>query len=93
MIFMGMFEEAFTEIADKMTEVLAAGSAAVADALGASMSSSSGKSGSSDAAKEIKKVAPEVRNQIAHLFSGIREELASPVAEERWSIQQIHLQP
>jgi hypothetical protein len=77
MIFMGMFEEAFTNIADKMTEALAAGNAPMADALGASMSLSSGKSGSSDAAKEIKEVAPEVRNQIGHAFSGIRQEMAS----------------
>ena len=77
MIFMGMFEEAFATIADKMTEVLAKGSAAMAEALGGVSSGSKG-SGTVDAGKKLKnELAPEVRTQIGQVFSEIREEMAS----------------
>jgi hypothetical protein len=69
MIFMGMFEEAFSTLAEKMTEAMEAGANALADALG----------GSSGAGGKGKEAAPEVRAQIGHVFSGIREEMA-----EQW---------
>jgi len=73
MIFMGMFEEAFSTLAEKMTEAMSTGAAAIADAL-------AGGTGASGAGKNVQKeVAPEVRDQIGHLFSGIREEMA-----EQW---------
>ena len=72
MIFMGMFEEAFTNIADTMTAVLASSSAMIAEALGSS------EPGSADAGKKVKdQITPEVRNQIVQVFSGIRKEMAS----------------
>lgn len=73
MIFMGMFEEAFSTLAEKMTEAMSLGAAAMADAL-------AGASGNSGAVKKVQKeIAPEVKNQIGHVFSGIREEMA-----EQW---------
>jgi len=77
MIFMAMFEEAFSTLAEKMTEAMAIG-AAMADALGGGPSQSSEGSGSSGAGKKVQpELAPEVRAQIEHVFSGIREEMAS----------------
>jgi hypothetical protein len=77
MIFMGMFEEAFASIAEKMTGVLDKGGAAMAEALGG-VSSGSGDSGADDVDKKPKdELTPEVRTQIGHVFSGIREEMAS----------------
>jgi hypothetical protein len=77
MIFMGMFEEAFATIADKMTEVMAAGTAAMAEALGG-VSSGSRDTGTADVGKKITdEITPEVRAQIGRVFSGIREEMAS----------------
>jgi hypothetical protein len=77
MIFMGMFEEAFATIADKMTEVMATGTAAMAEALGG-VSSGSGGAGTADVGKKIKdEITPEIRTQIGNVFSGIREEMAS----------------
>ncbi len=78
MIFMGMFEEAFSTLADKMTEALAMGTAAMADALAQGMPPSSSRSGAARAGKKITaEISPEVRAQIGRLFSGIREEIAS----------------
>lgn len=78
MIFMGMFEEAFSAIAEKMTEVMAAGTAAMAEALGAGTSDGqSGSRGASMTKKFEKEISPEVRSQIGHVFSEIREEMAS----------------
>jgi hypothetical protein len=78
MIFMGMFEEAFSTIAEKMTEVLAKGTASMAEALGDGLSSGSKQSETADVGKKLKdELAPEVRTQIEHMFSGIREEMAS----------------
>jgi hypothetical protein len=77
MIFMGMFEEAFAAIADKMTEVMAKGTAAMAEALGG-VSSGSGDTGIAEVGNKLKdEITPEVRAQIGHVFSGIREEMAS----------------
>jgi hypothetical protein len=77
MIFMGMFEEAFANIADKMTEVLAKGGAAIAEALGAGTPSGSEEPGAAAGKKLKDGLAPEVRTQIGHVLSGIREEMAS----------------
>jgi len=76
MIFMGVFEEAFSTIAEKMTEVMAAGSAAMAEALGGA---AGGAEGSGDAAaKKLKGgLAPDARMQIGRVFSEIREEMDS----------------
>jgi len=77
MIFMGMFEEAFSAIAEEMTKALAKGTAAIAEALGA-VPSSSKDSGTPVAVKKLEdKITPEVRTQIGYVFSGIREEMAS----------------
>jgi hypothetical protein len=66
MIFMGMFDEAFSAIADKMTE-----------ASGERMSDSTSV-GMADPGKRVSgEIAPEVRAQIGYAFSGIREEMVS----------------
>jgi len=66
MIFMGIFDEAFSAIADKMTE-----------ASGEGMSGFN-SSGTADLGRKAgKDVSPEVRTQIGYAFSGIREEMAS----------------
>ena len=72
MIFMGMFEEAFSAIAEKMTEAVV-GAGAIADALGGSSQS---KAVENNVQKEM---TPEVRGQISQVFSGIRDEMA-----EQW---------
>jgi hypothetical protein len=78
MIFMGMFEEAFSTIAEKMTEAMATGTAAMAQALGEGMSSGSKKPAKTDVGKKLKdELAPEVRTQIGHVFSEIRGEMES----------------
>jgi hypothetical protein len=77
MIFMGIFEEAFSTIAEKMTEFMAVGGAAMPEALGGTSSSSEG-AGTAESVREAKdELAPEVRAQIGDVFSGIREEIAS----------------
>jgi hypothetical protein len=66
MIFMGIFDEAFSAIADKMTEALGEDT------------SDSNSSGTADLGmKAGKEISPEVRIQIGYVFSGIREEMAS----------------
>ena len=77
MILMGMFEEAFSTIAEKMTDVMAAGTAAMAEALGGASGGSEG-SGANNVTKKLKGgLAPEVRMQLGHIFSEIREEMES----------------
>ena len=75
MIFMGMFEEAFSTLAEKMTEAMAVGAGAIADALAGGSSSGSVAVGK----KVQEEITPEVKTQIGHVFSGIREEMA-----EQW---------
>jgi len=77
MIFMGMFEEAFSSLADKMTEVLATGTSALAQALAEGSPSGSRGPKARRADKAKGEITPEIRAQIGHLFSGIREEMAS----------------
>jgi hypothetical protein len=74
MIFMGMFEEAFSTIAERMTEFMAEGGAAMAEALGGGPSVPEEPGA---AAKPKHELPPEVRAQIGHVFSGIREEITS----------------
>jgi hypothetical protein len=77
-IFMGMFEEAFSALADKMTEALAMGTAAMADELSEGLPRRSGGSRAAGAGKKIKHEVPlDVRIKIQELFSEIREEAAS----------------
>jgi hypothetical protein len=77
MIFMGMFEEAFSTIAEKMTEAIAKGGAAMAEALGG-VPPGSKDLGATDPGKKLKDdLSPEVRTQIGNVFSEIREEMAS----------------
>ncbi len=72
-IFMAMFEEAFSTIAEKLTEAIATGAGAVADTL-------AGGSGDSGVQKKVQEgMAPELRNQIGRALAGIREEIA-----EQW---------
>jgi hypothetical protein len=78
MVFMGMFEEAFSTLAEKMTEALAEGTAAVADALTEGASSDPRALRAAGAGKKTRAEIPlEVRIQIEDLFSGIREEVSS----------------
>ena len=73
MIFMGMFEEAFSTVAEKMTEALYEGAGALADVL-----AQGAKSGDGDVGKKLKgEITPAVRAEIGNLFSGIREEMSS----------------
>jgi len=75
MIFMGMFEEAFSAIAEKMTEAWSEGAGAMTDALTQGAPS---RSGASSVARNLKKqITPAVRAEIGNLFSGIREEASS----------------
>jgi hypothetical protein len=76
MIFMGMFEEALSTLAEKMTEALAVGASAMADVLAGGTSGS--KSSAAAVSKKVQReITPEVRAQIEQVFSGIREEMAS----------------
>jgi hypothetical protein len=74
MIFMGMFEEAFSTLAEKMTEALSEGAGAIADAL-AGDASNPGAAGVREKMKG--EITPAVRAEIGNLFSGIREEISS----------------
>src|SRR6266480_1934389 len=65
-IFMGTFEEAFSAIADRITE------AAVLDTSGPK----DGRTPSSGT-RASKELAPDVLTQISQVFSGIREEMDS----------------
>ena len=76
MIFMGMFEEALSDIAEKITEAFATGASAMAGAL-AGVSSGSGSEAADMGRKKLKEMSPEVKTQIGHVFSEIREEMAS----------------
>lgn len=71
LIFMGMFEEAFSTIAEKLTETMSLAGSAIADAIAGS--------GTGQEIKEMAKadIAPEVRREIERAFSEIREEMAS----------------
>ena len=72
LIFVGMFEEAFADIAEKMTEAIGAGMAAAAGALASSETHAAARVG-----KKMKKVTPEVRAEIEQAFSGMHEEMAA----------------
>jgi hypothetical protein len=78
MIFIGMFDEAFSMIAEKMTEAMEAGAVAMAEALGAEEAPRpvEPKSGGSGKKNETE-ISPQVRGQIGQVFSEIREEMAS----------------
>jgi len=66
MIFMGIFDEAFSAIADKMTEASGVGI------------SDFNSSGTTDLGRKAgKEIAPEVLIQIGYAFSAIREEMDS----------------
>jgi hypothetical protein len=81
MIFMGMFEEAFSTLAEKMTEAFAEGTPAVADALAGD--AVSGASGARGAGKKPGEEIPlQVRIQIEDLFWGIRDEASSQLPKE-----------
>jgi hypothetical protein len=66
MIFMGMFEEALTALADRMADA----------------PSGSKRSGTSASKKDKDEVAPEVRAMISDVFSGIREEASSELTRD-----------
>lgn len=69
LIFMGMFEEAFADIAEKMTQAMGKAAGAMAGALGAPEKSVS------EVDENVKKVTPEMMAQITHAFSSLREEM------------------
>ncbi|HEV2390580.1 MAG TPA: hypothetical protein VGS04_07650, partial [Nitrososphaerales archaeon] len=73
MIFMGMFEEAFSDIAERMTAALSEGAGAIADVLARGMTSEPEGTGVGKKLKD--EVTPAVRAEIGNLFSGIREEV------------------
>lgn len=75
MIFMGMFEEAFSDIAERMTAALSEGAGAIADVLARGMTSEPEGTGVGKKLKD--EVTPAVRAEIGNLFSGIREEVSS----------------
>ena len=78
MVFMGLFEDAFSTLAEKMTAALAEGTTAMANALTEGASPASGPSGVAGAGKKPRDEIPlEVRIQIEDLFSGIRDEMSS----------------
>ena len=79
MIFMGMFEEAFSTIADKMTEAFAMGTAAIADGLAQGQPPGSRGSGAATVGREKIKpeISPHLRIMIEQVFSEIRAEVAS----------------
>jgi hypothetical protein len=68
MIFMGMFEESFAEIAERMTEAVSAEARAMAGGLG--------RPSAERVDKNLKGLTPEIRAHIGLLFSDIREEIA-----------------
>jgi hypothetical protein len=71
MILMGMFEEGFSSIAEKMAEVSteAPGGGGLHGLKGSPIG---------DADETVKQeISPEVKTQIGHIFSGIREEIES----------------
>jgi len=72
---MGMFEEAFSAIADQMTAALSEGAGAIADVLARGATSEPGGTGVGRTLKD--EVTPAVRAEIGNLFSGIREEMSS----------------
>lgn len=75
MIFMGMFEEAFSALAEQMTAALSEGAGAIADVLARGSTSEPEGTG---AWKKLKdEITPAVRAEIGNLFSGIREEMSS----------------
>jgi hypothetical protein len=83
LISMGMFEDAFADLAEKMTEAMAEMGAAAVDALAMSMSPGSGRGPGIDPRKVSDAVSPQIRSQIGRLFSEIREEIASQWPTDR----------
>ena len=77
MIFMGMFEEAFAEIAEKMTEVLAAGASAMSEALTGTQTQAG-----SEVDKKLKTMAPEVRASVGSAFSKMRQDMAAQMPKD-----------
>jgi hypothetical protein len=78
MIFMGLFEEAFSTLAEKMTAVLEDGTKAFADAVTQGLSTGSADNAvAGEAERPQGEIPPEVRTEIGSLFSAIREEMAS----------------
>jgi hypothetical protein len=73
LIFMGMFEEGFSTIAEKMTETLSEGIGMMEDALAEGTS----PAGVSVGKKLKDEITPAARAEIGNLFSGIREEMSS----------------
>lgn len=66
---MGMFEEAVSEVAEKLTEVVAGGAGAVTGALGSPSPA--------EMEKQLKGLPPEARAQLVDVFSDMREEVES----------------
>jgi len=67
MIFMGMFEEGFSAVAERLTEAMSEATGAIVDSL-----AGTGKG------KKLKgAITPSVKAEIGNLFSGIREEMSS----------------
>lgn len=77
MIFMGVFEEAFSMFAEKMTEAMGDLAGGLAEALAPS---SSGSSSGED--RQPLKVPPEIGEGIRHVFSEIREEVESQLPKD-----------
>ena len=80
MIFMGVFEDAFSMFAEKMTEAMGDLAGGLADAL--APGSSSGKD------RQPLKVPPEIGEGIRHVFSEIREEVESQLPKDSGSFKE-----
>lgn len=63
LIFMGLLEEGFSDLAEKMTAALSEGTAAIADALGSKST--------------LPELSPALRAEIAGLVSEMRDEITS----------------
>ena len=83
LISMGVFEEAFADLAEKMTEGMATVGVAMVDSIAKSVSGNPKLGPGLDSRKISDEVSPEIRSQIGMLFSGIREEIAGQWPTDR----------
>jgi hypothetical protein len=75
LIYMSLFEEAFTALAEKMNEAMTEGAAVVADALGGKAKAPAKRKGGA--------LPPAVKAEIGYLFSDMRQEMASQTPQDR----------
>lgn len=71
MVVMGMFEEAFEDVADKLTEAMDASLAAASEATPSALGAAKGP------APKVPSMSPRVRMEIGGVLSEMRDEMAS----------------